>query len=78
MIAVGTERRDKEGRVVIEGIVVGDGEEEVVLNIFVLWAPDFLTMFVDDGVLVRVVGDSSGARQGGKEVGEELGFRGDR
>jgi hypothetical protein len=78
VIAVGTEGRDEEGRVVVKGIVVGDGEKEVALNVFVLGAPDFLTTFVDDGVLVWVVSDSSSVRQGGKEVGEELGFRGDR
>jgi hypothetical protein len=35
-------------------------------------------MFVDNGVLVRVISDGSGARWGGEEVGEEFCFRGDR
>jgi hypothetical protein len=78
MVAVGTEGRDKEGGVIVKGIVLGDGEEEVALNVFVLGAPDFFATFVDNGVLVRVVGDGSGAGQGGEEVGEELGFQGDR
>jgi hypothetical protein len=56
---------------------MGDGEEEVFLDIFVLWASDLLTTFVDDGVLVRVVGDGGGAGRGGEEVREELSFRGD-
>jgi hypothetical protein len=77
VVAVSTEGCDEEGRIVVEGVVVGDGEEEVALNIFVLRAPDFLTSFVDDGVLVRVVGNGGGAGRGGEEMGEELGFRGD-
>ena len=35
-------------------------------------APDFLSAFVDDGVLVRVDVVGEGARRGGPEVGEEL------
>jgi hypothetical protein len=62
---------------VVEGVVVGDGEEEVLLNVFVLRTPDFLTSLVNDGVLVGVVGNSGGAGWGGEEMGEELGFRGD-
>ena len=34
--------------------------------------PDLLTMFVDDGVLVRVDVVGEGARRGGPEVWEEL------
>jgi hypothetical protein len=64
MIAVGAKRRDKKGGVIVEGVVLGDGEQEVFLNIFILRAPDLLTSFVDDGVLVRVVGDSGGTRRG--------------
>jgi hypothetical protein len=57
---VSTEGRNEEGRVVVKGVISGDGEEEVLLDIFILWAPDLLTAFVDDGVLVRVVSDGSG------------------
>jgi hypothetical protein len=74
MVAVGMERCDKVGRMVIKDIVLGDGEEEVLLDVFFLWAPDLLTMLIDNGVLMGVVGDSSGVRQGGEEVGEEVGF----
>jgi hypothetical protein len=49
---------------VVEGIVAGDGEEEVFLDILVLWAPDLLTSFIDDGVLMRVVGDGSSIGRG--------------
>jgi hypothetical protein len=78
VVAVSTEGCDEEGGIIIKGIVVGDGEEEVSLNILVLGAPDFFTAFVDNSVLVRVVGDGSGTQQGSEEVREELGFRGDR
>jgi hypothetical protein len=78
VVAVGTKGGDKKGGVVVKGIVLGDGEEEVVLDVFVLGAPDFFTAFVDDGVLVQVVSDGSGIRQGSKEVREEVGFRGNR
>jgi hypothetical protein len=70
------EGSDKEGGVVVKGIVAGDGKEEVLVNIFILGAPDLLTTFVDDSVLMRVVGDSSGAWWGSEEMGEELGFQG--
>jgi hypothetical protein len=70
------EGRDEEGGIVVKGIIAGDGEEEVALDVFVLGAPDFFSAFVDNGVLVRVISDSSSAGWGGEEMGEELGFRG--
>jgi hypothetical protein len=39
-----------------------------------LQCPDLLTAFVDDGVLVGVAVIGDGARRGGEEVWEELGF----
>jgi hypothetical protein len=74
MIAVGTEGCDEKGGMVIKGIVAGDSEEEVFLNILLLWTPDFLATFVDDGVLMWVIGNSSGTQQGSEEVREEFGF----
>jgi hypothetical protein len=68
---------DEEGRVVVEGIVPGDGEEEILVNVFILRTPDFLTTFIDNGVLMWVVGDGGGTRWGGKEMREELDFWGD-
>jgi hypothetical protein len=68
---------DKEGGVVIEGVVPRDSEQEVFVNILVLWTPDFFATFVDDGILMRVVSNSGGARRGSEEMREELGFRGD-
>jgi hypothetical protein len=78
MVAVGMKGCDEEGRVVVEGVIVGDSEEEVFVNVLILQTPDFLTMFIDDGVLMWVVGNSGGAGWGGKEVGEEFGFWGNR
>jgi hypothetical protein len=78
VIAVGTKGSNKKGGVVVKGIVPRDGEEKVLVDVFILGAPDFLTLFVDNGILVRVVGNSGDTRWGSKEVGEELGFWGDR
>jgi hypothetical protein len=69
---------DEEGGVVVKSVVVGDGKEEVTLDIFILGAPDFLALFVYDSVLVWVVSDGGGIGWGGEEVREELGFRSDR
>jgi hypothetical protein len=51
---------------IVEGVVLRDGEQEVLLNIFVLGTPDLLTSFIDDGILVRVIGDGGGTRRGGE------------
>jgi hypothetical protein len=75
VIAVSTEGSDEEGGMVVEGVVAGDGEEEVTLDIFVLGTPDLLTAFVDNGILVRVVSNGGGTGRGDEEVREELGFR---
>jgi hypothetical protein len=64
VVAVSTKGCDEEGGVVVKGVVAGDGEEKVLLDVFVLRAPDFLTSFVDDGVLVQVVGNGGGTRWG--------------
>jgi hypothetical protein len=78
VVAVSIEGYDEEGGMVVKGIVMGDGEEEVLVNIFVLGAPDLFTALVDNSILVGVVGDGSGTRRGSKEVREELGFQSDR
>jgi hypothetical protein len=62
VVTVSMEGRDEEGGMVVEGVVPGDGEEEIFLDVFVLWTPDLLTTFVDDGILVWVVGDGGGTR----------------
>jgi hypothetical protein len=71
---MGTEGHDKVGGVVVNGIVPGDGEVEVMLDIFFLWASDLLTAFIDDSILMGVVGNSDSARQGGEEMGKEFSF----
>jgi hypothetical protein len=78
MVAVSMKGGNEEGGVVVKGVVSGDGEQEVLLDVFVLWAPDFLTTFINNSVLVWMVSDSSGAGQGSEKMGEELGFQGDR
>jgi hypothetical protein len=77
VVAVGTEGSNEESGVVVESVVLGDGEEKVMLDVLILGAPDFLATFVNDGVLVRMVSDGGGARQGSEEVWEEFGFQGD-
>jgi hypothetical protein len=78
MVAVSMEGHDEEGWMVVEGVIVGDSEEEVFMNVFVLRTPDLLTVFIDNGVLVGVVGDDGGTGRGGEEMGEELSFQGNR
>jgi hypothetical protein len=36
VVAVSIEGGDKEGRVIVKGVVLGDGEQEIFLNVFVL------------------------------------------
>jgi hypothetical protein len=36
VVAVGIERCDEEGEMVVEGIVLGDSEEEVFVDVFLL------------------------------------------
>jgi hypothetical protein len=62
MVTVGAEGGDKEGGMIVEGVIPGDGKEEVILDIFILGAPNFLAMLVNDGVLVQIVSDSYGIR----------------
>jgi hypothetical protein len=78
VVAVSTKGCDEEGGMVVEGVVAGDGEKEILLNILVLWTPDFLSSLVNDGVLVRVVGNGGSAGRGSEEMREELGFWGNR
>jgi hypothetical protein len=78
MITVSAEWRDEVDGVVIKGIVLRDGEEKVLLDVFFLGTPDLLTAFVDNGVLMRVVGNGGGTRWGGKKMGEEFSFQGIR
>jgi hypothetical protein len=69
---------DKEGRMVVEGVVAEDGEKEILMNVLLLWTSDLLATFINDTILMRVVSNSSGAGQGSEEVRKELGFWGKR
>jgi hypothetical protein len=77
VIAVGTEGCDEKGGVVVKGVVLGDGEEEVLVDVFILGTPNLLTVFINNGVLMRVVGNGGGTRWGGEEMREKVSFRGD-
>jgi len=66
------ERGDKGNRVVIEIGNTRKKTEEVALNKFFRWNPEFLTVVVNDLILVRVAVDGEGASRGSEEVGEEV------
>ena len=51
----------------------GDVAKEVFFDEFFLWDPEFLTMVVDDGVLVRVTVGNKGAGRSSEDVGEDIG-----
>ena len=68
---VGTKRCDKErGLSLLKIDLPGDMVEEVGVDELFVGVPDVAALFVDDGVLVRVVVVRSKARRGGKEMGE--------
>jgi len=66
------ERGDKGNRMVIEISNMRKKTEEVTLNKFFQWNPEFLTAVVNDLILVRVVVDSEGASGGSEEVGKKV------
>ena len=67
---IGPEWSDKEGRVVVKLIKAGNEPEEVSVDEFFLWYPDFLTVFIDYRILVRVLVNDTGAEWGCEEVWE--------
>ena len=71
VVNFGTERGDKVGSVVIEGGGTRDVSEEVLCYKFILGAPDFPSLFIEDGVLVRVNLSLVSTRWRSKEVREE-------
>ena len=70
---VGTEGSDKGEWVVVKVGDAGDVVEEVPVDELLLWDPKFLTMVVDDGVLVWVAIGNKGAGWGSEEVGKKVG-----
>jgi hypothetical protein len=52
MVAVSMEGHDKIGGVIVEGVVLRDSKKEVLLDVFLLQTPDFLAIFIDNGILV--------------------------
>jgi len=58
---VGPERGDKRDGVVVKIVDARKETKEVTCYEFFLWDPEFLTMVVDNGVLMGVTVDSEGA-----------------
>jgi len=69
---VSTKWGNEMGRVCLEVGKSGDISEEVTFNKLFLQDPKFLSMVVNDRVLMRVTVDHIGANRGGKEVWEEV------
>jgi len=69
---VSMEWGDEEDGVIVKVNDVRKGAEEVLFDELLLRYPKFLTVVVDDGVLVGVSVDSKGAGRGMKKVGEKV------
>jgi len=67
-----SEWSDKGNQMVIEINNTREEMEEVTLNKFFRWNPEFLTTVVNDLILVRVAVDGEGASGGSEEIGEEI------
>jgi len=72
---VSPERGDKRNGVVMEIINARKEAKEVVFYKFFLWDPKFLTMVIDNGVLMGVAVDSKGTGRGVEEIGKKVGYR---
>ena len=80
VVDAGTEGGNEVARVVVKLGKTGDGAEDVTINELVLGAPDLLSMFVNDSVLMGVGVVGKVARWGGErrevEVNEGFGDEG--
>jgi len=70
---VGAEWGDERDGVVIKVDDVRKGAEEISFDKLFLRYPKFLTMIIDNGVLMGVTVDGEGTGGGVEEVGEEIG-----
>jgi len=77
MIYMGAERGDKVGVGGVEGLAARDVGEEVFPYKLILWAPNFPSLFVEDGVEVRVSRRQVSAQQGSEEIQEKIEVVGD-
>jgi len=69
---IGPERGDKRDRVVVKVVDARKETKEVTCYKLLLWDPEFLTMIIDDSVLMGMAVDGVGTSRGGKEVREEV------
>ena len=67
---IGPERGDKRDGVVVKIVDAREETKEVMCYEFFLQDPEFLTMVVDNGVLMGMAVDGVGASGGGEKVGE--------
>jgi len=66
---------DEEDWVGVEVRDAWEESEEVMFNEFFLRDPEFLTVIIYNGILIRVTVDSVGASRGVEEVGKEVCYR---
>ena len=69
---IGPERGDKRDWVVVKVVDARKETKEVTCYKLLLWDPEFLTMIVDDGVLMGMAVNGVGTSRGSKEVREEV------
>jgi len=72
---VGPKRGDKGDRVVVKVVDTRKEAKEVTCYEFFLWYPEFLTVVVNNGVLMGMAVDGKGAGGSVEEIGKEVGYR---
>jgi len=77
VIHTGPEWGDEVGVGGVEGGDTRDVGEEVLVYKLVLWTPDFPSVFVEDGVKMRVVGRRVSTRRSFEKVWEKVEVVGD-
>jgi len=66
---------DKGDRVIIEVVDMRKEAKEITFYKLFLWNPKFLTMVVDNLILMGVTINSEGTGRGVEEIGEEDSYR---